>query len=467
MKKLILSCTLLWASNIALSAAFNSPSDSVIAWITTGDRSQELKRQSKMIPFGFSVSEQPTLTVDSTRRFQSVDGFGYTLTGGTAELIRGMDATSRTALLKELFGNRESGIGISYLRLSMGASDLSREVFSYADMPSGKADPELRGFSLAQDTTDLVPLLQEILSIDPSVKLMASPWSPPVWMKDNGNSRGGRLLKRYYGTYALYFVKYMRAMAAKGIYIDAVTIQNEPQHGGNVPSMLMSAAEQAEFIRDHLGPAFRSAGLSTRIVIWDHNCNHPEYPVSVLNDPKARLFIDGSAFHLYEGDISALSVVKEAHPDKNLYFTEQWTGAKGSFDGDLEWHLKNVIIGSMRNWSRIALEWNLASDPSFGPHTPGGCTECKGALTISGSGFSRNVSYYIIAHASRFVPPGSVRIASDELAGLPNVAFLRPDGKQVLIVVNEKKVPVRFNITCNGSSAPAELPGNAVATYVW
>jgi glucosylceramidase len=262
-------------------------------------------------------------------------------------------------------------------------------------------------------------------------------------------------------------VKYIQAMKAKGITIDAVTLQNEPQHGGNNPSMVMSAAQQADFVKNHLGPAFVSTNITTKIIVWDHNCDNPNYPITVLNDPAAKAFIDGSAFHLYAGDISALSTVRNAHPDKNLYFTEQWTGANGTFAGDLTWHVKNVIIGSMRNWSKNALEWNVANDPSFGPHTPGGCTECKGALTISGSSFSRNVGYYIIAHASRFVPTGSIRIESNVINGVSNVAFLTPSGKKVLIAVNDGGTTAIFNIRYKGKVAATGLPVGAVGTYVW
>lgn len=231
--------------------------------------------------------------------------------------------------------------------------------------------------------------------------------------------------------------------------------------------MVMSAAQQADFIKNHLGPVFRTAGLSTKIIIWDHNCDNPNYPITILNDPLAKQYIDGSAFHLYAGDIGALSGVQAAHPDKNLYFTEQWTGANGSFDGDLKWHIKNVIIGSMRNWSKVALEWNLASDPAYDPHTPGGCSECKGAVTINASVVTRNVAYYIIAHASKFVPAGSVRIASNYVNSLPNVAFLRPDGKKVLLVLNDGGGTASFNIKFKGKSVVAELPAGAVGTYVW
>ena len=318
-----------------------------------------------------------------------------------------------------------------------------------------------------KDTVDLIPLLKEILAINPAIKIMGSPWSAPVWMKDNGSTIGGSLQPQYYNVYANYFVKYIQQMQLKGIPINAITIQNEPQNPGNNPSLLMSATQQANFIKNNLGPAFQSAGIGTKIIIWDHNCDNANYPISILNDAAAKTFIDGSAFHLYNGDISALSNVHTAHPDKNLYFTEQWTPGSGSFDGDLKWHVKNVIIGSMRNWSKVALEWNLANDPVYGPHTPGGCTECKGAITISGSSISKNVGYYIVAHASKFVPPGSVRISSSLVSNLPNVAFKTPSGKKILIAVNESASTISFNISYKGRYIITSLSAGNVATYSW
>ena len=201
--------------------------------------------------------------------------------------------------------------------------------------------------------------------------------------------------------------------------------------------MVLSAEQEADFIKTALGrPAFRAAGITTKIWVWDHNCDVPQYPAAILSDADAAQYVDGSAFHLYAGDISALGELHTSYPDKNVYFTEQYTSSTGDFSGDLKWHLKNVIIGSLRNWSRIALEWNLANDPNFEPHTDGGCTVCKGALTI-GTAATRNVSYYIIAHASKFITPGSVRIASGTTGSLNNVALIRPDGKKVLIVEND------------------------------
>ena len=445
----------------------NPPATSgITAWITKGDKSALLQKQSSLIPFTSATNTNSTIEVDSTIAYQTIDGFGYSLTGGSAYHINRLAAAQKTSLLQELFGPEENSIGISYLRISIGASDLNAEVFSYDDMPAGQTDVNLANFSLSNDTVDVIPLLKEILVINPNIKIMGSPWSPPVWMKDNGSSIGGSLQPQYYSVYAQYFVKYIQAMRAKGITIDAITPQNEPQHGGNNPSMLMSATQQADFIKNHLGPAFQSAGITTKIIIWDHNCDNPNYPITVLNDAAAKQYINGSAFHLYNGDITALSTVHAAHPDKHLYFTEQWTGANASFDGDLKWHLKNVIIGSMRNWSKVALEWNLANDGGYNPHTPGGCTECKGALTLDGA-INRNVSYYIIGHASKFVPSGSVKIESNNVANIFNAAFKTPDGKKVVIVMNEGIATATFNIKFNGKIAVATLPAGAAATYVW
>jgi len=435
-------------------------------WVTTGSQSTLLQKQAGVLSFGTVANASPDINVDSAQSYQTIDGFGYTLTGGSATLINSLPAATKASLLQELFGNSATSIGISYLRISIGASDLSASVFSYDDMPAGQTDVNLDNFSLSKDTVDLVPLLQQILAINPNIKILGSPWSAPVWMKDNGNSVGGSLQPQYYAVYANYFVKYINAMKAKGINIDAVTLQNEPQHGGNNPSMVMSALQQAEFVKTNLGPTFQAAGINSKIIVWDHNCDNPNYPITVLNDAAAKAFIDGSAFHLYGGDISALSTVHNAHSDRNLYFTEQWTGANGSFDGDFVWHVKNVIIGSMRNWSKIALEWNLANDPGYGPHTPGGCTECKGALTI-GASVNKNVGYYIVAQASKFIPAGSVRISSTQTTNLSTAAFKRADGKKVMLVLNDANATASFNIKYKGKWVNVSLPALSAGTFIW
>lgn len=436
-------------------------------WVTKADGSALLQSQNLKLNFGTTANTFLNIEVDTSNTFQTIDGFGYTLTGGSAYVINRLNPASKNALLQELFGNSGNSIGISYLRISIGASDLNASVFSYDDMPAGQTDMALTQFNFSQDSIDLIPLLKEILSLNPNIKILGSPWSPPVWMKDNGSSKGGSLQPQYYDVYARYFVKYIQQMKARGINIDAITPQNEPLHPGNNPSMYMTAAQQADFIKNNLGPAFQAAAITTKIIIYDHNCDRPDYPLAILNDPGAKAFVNGSAFHLYAGDVSALSQVHNAHPDKQIYFTEQWTGANESFDGNLKWHLKNVIIGTMRNWSRVALEWNLANDPTYNPHTPGGCTECKGALTIDNGNVLRNVSYYIIAHASKFVPAGSVRIETNIPGNLQNVAFLTPAGKKVLIVLNDGTTIASFNIRVKQKWAATSLAAGAVGTYVW
>ncbi|REC44333.1 glycoside hydrolase family 30 protein [Chryseobacterium sp. 5_R23647] len=435
-------------------------------WMTKGDESVKLQQQNALTFINTSNNFQ-NIEIDDAQKFQYIDGFGYTLTGGSVEVINRLSPSKRKALLNELFGNDKNSISISYLRLSIGASDLDGEVFSYDDLPDGQTDPSLSKFSLARDK-DLISMLKEILAINPKIKIIAAPWSPPVWMKDNGKSIGGSLKTEYYDVYAKYFVKYIQGMQKEGIAIDAVTPQNEPLHPGNNPSLLMVSDQQRDFIKQSLGPIFKSNNIKTKIVVYDHNCNKPEYAINILNDAEANQYIDGSAFHLYEGDISALSTVHDAHPDKNLYFTEQWTGAKGTFNEDLNWHTRNVVIGSMRNWSKIALEWNLANDTQYKPHTPGGCTECKGAITVSDSqNFTRNVAYYIIAHASKFVPANSQRIASTQTENLATVAFKTPAGKTVLIVQNNNKSDESFNIKYNQKIAPVTITGSSVATYIF
>ncbi|RYZ23123.1 MAG: glucosylceramidase [Chitinophagaceae bacterium] len=437
-------------------------------WLTTGTGTILLEQQATTLSFGNATNSNATIEVDSAQRFQTMDGFGYTLTGGSAQLINGMSAPARTALLQELFGSSGSAIGVSYLRVSIGASDLSAAPFTYNELPAGQTDTLQQQFSLAAEQTDLLPVLKQIVQIQPSIKILGSPWTAPRWMKSNGSYIGGSLLPQYYRAYARYFVKYIQAMQAEGIRIDAITVQNEPQHGGNNPSMVMSAAEQASFVKDHLGPMFAAAGITTKIIVWDHNADRPDYPIAVLNDPAAKAYIDGSAFHLYAGNISALSQVHNAHPDRNVYFTEQWIGGPGNFGGDLKWHVENLMVGAPRNWSRNVLEWNLAADPGYGPHTDqGGCSSCLGALTISGSNVLRNTAYYVIAHSSRFVPAGSVRVQSTLVAGLPNVAYTTPAGKKVLLVLNSGNATRSFNIRQRGRQVTVPLDPGAVGTFVW
>ncbi len=437
-------------------------------WLTKGDQTVLLAKQTGTLGFGTTVNGYLNIEVNAAQKYQTVDGFGYTLTGGSADVINQLNTTKKAALLQELFGSSATSIGISYIRISIGASDLHADTFTYNDIPNGDTDLNLAKFSLDKDKNGVIALLKEILAINPKILILATPWTAPLWMKTEYSFKAGRLQTQYYDVYAKYFVKYIQEMKAEGIAIDAITPQNEPLNPYNTPSMEMSALEQADFIKNNLGPAFQTANLTTKIITYDHNCDVPNYPKTILADAAAYPFVDGSAFHLYAGNINALSNVYNAYPDKNIYFTEQYTSSKGSFAGDLKWHLKNVVIGSMRNWSRNALEWNLANNSNFEPHTNGGCTECKGALTVtSNDSFQRNVAYYIIAHASKFVPTGSIRIDSNTSGSLQNVAFITPSGSKVLIVENDGSATEMFNIKFDGKWVTTSLDGGAVGTYTW
>lgn len=439
-------------------------------WLTDPDAHVYFQQQSSVSPNTNSQGTNDVITINNTATHQTIDGFGYTFTGGSALHLHNLDDTTRAQILQELFATDKNNIGVSYLRISIGASDLDPEPFTYDDLPSGQTDQNLTHFDLGKSREHVIPILKEILAINPSIKILGSPWSPPTWMKSNHDTRGGSLVSEYYDAYARYFVRYIQEMQKEGITIDAITIQNEPLNPNNNPSLRMEASEQAQFIKRSLGPTFRQNSIKTKIFLYDHNCDVPDYPISILQDADARQYVDGSAFHLYAGDISALSQVHDQFPDKNLYFTEQWVAAPGNLKGDLDWHVKNLIIGATRNWARVVLEWNLANNPQLEPHTPGGCSQCLGALTIDGNNIRspRNPAYYIIAHAAKFVRPNSIRVGSNLISGLPNVAFQRPDDKRnVLVVLNENDSgKTSFQIQCNGKTYETSLNGGSVGTYV-
>ena len=464
------------------------------AWVTTGDRSQLFTQSAQPLRFSSRAARGAAIVIDDQHRMQSIDGFGFALTGGSAEHLINMSPKARTAILQELYGAGEKDIRVNYLRLTLGASDMNSFVFSYNDLPAGEEDFELKKFSLSQDLKDVVPVTKEILKINPDIKIMASPWSAPTWMKTNGKVKGGKLRKECYDVYARYFVKYVQAMAAEGIRIDAVTVQNEPLNSNNTPSMVWTAADMGEFVRDHLGPQFALAGLDTKIVVFDHNLDRPDFALEIYADAEAAKYVDGAAYHHYAGEMTTLGYMHTARPDKHLYFTEQMTTeTPGTPTIDIAAQVKRLIINVTGNWSRNVLLWNLAADPLNDPHTDdGGCSMCQGAITIDGDEVSRNIAYYVIAHASKFVDDGSVRIGSTQTGDqsvslftdeqrkdvkltvlnnnvevMPNVAFRTPEGKTVLIVANDTYNTRSFSITHNGYSANVQLAPGSVGTYVW
>lgn len=486
--------TALLVSGAGFVFAQTSPPNQIEAWITTADRTSLFQPSPERLAFHNSPAGGPAIVIDPGLQMQSIDGFGFALTGGSAELLMKMSREARANTLRPLFASDGNHLGVSYLRLTIGASDMNRFVYSYDDLAAGETDFELKKFDLGQDRKDVLPVLQEILAIAPGIRILGSPWSAPAWMKTNHDVRGGALRVECYPAYALYLVKYIQAMKKEGVEIDAITIQNEPLNGKNTPSMQWQLGQQLVFLRDYLYPAFQKAGLRTKVVLFDHNLDRPDYPLALLSDPVISRFADGSGFHHYGGDMSAMSKVHQARPDKNIYFTEQMiTERPGSPTIGIAASVKRMIIDTTRNWSRNVLLWNLAADPNDEPHTGnGGCPVCQGAITIDGDGVSRNLAYYTIAHASKFVRPGSVRIGStnrgDQTVGLtedeerpgvkrmavientqvlPNVAFRTPEGKIVLIVANDTYAVSSFAVQYGGQWANIRLSAGAVGTFVW
>ncbi len=469
MKLRLTICTLICVVALAPASLQSQKSVAVELWLTNADKSALFELQKPLLHFSKLAGGETTIELDDRQTFQTIDGFGFALTGGSAKHLAHMDDAKRAALLKELFAVDGTNIGISYLRISIGASDLNDFVYSYDDMPEGQTDAELTKFSLAPDQAEVVPVLKEILAINPHIEILGSPWSAPAWMKTNGNSKGGKLKPEYYGVYANYFVKFIQGMQALGIKIAAITIQNEPLNNKNTPSMLMMAEEEAAFIKDHLGPAFKAAGIRTKIILYDHNCDVPEYATSILKDPAANSYVDGSGFHLYGGEISAMTAVHNAFPQKNLYFTE-FMAVEPTESGriTISKPVEGTFMGALQNWSRNVLLWNLAANSKFEPHTDnGGCPICQGAVTIDGNEVTRNLAYYAMAHFSKFVRPGSVRIGSSSVSTLPNVAFKDAGARVVLIVANDAKSPQNFRVQYHGKSFATTLNAGAVGTYVW
>ena len=442
---------------LVISTITNVFAQAVDSWITNGDQSQLLQKQSQI---SFTNSNPgSTITINPSTTYQTIDGFGFCLTEGSCEAILSLPQAQQDAILNEFF-NPTTGMGNDVVRISIGASDLSSSSYSYCDNST-----DLNNFSLnGPDLTYLIPVLKRILAINPNIKILATPWSAPKWMKTVNSWIGGELKGEYYQPYAEYFVKYLNAMRAQGIEIWAITVQNEPENPYNEPSMKMIDESQLWFINAHLGPTLRNAGYNTKIIAFDHNCDNTAYPIKICN---GSTYVDGAAFHLYAGDISALTTVKNA-TNKNVYFTEQYTASTGDFSGDFSWHTQNVTIGAVNNWAKTSFEWNLANNQDYGPRTPSGCNTCKGAITVNnGTSYTRNVSYYIIAQLSKFVKTGAIRIGSTCTDGaFSQVAFKNTDGSYVVVVYNNSGGK-NFTIGVGSKSFTSYVPGWSAITLKW
>jgi glucosylceramidase len=465
-------------------------------WVTTPDRAEELHERAP-VTFGATTSDAPTIVVDATDRYQPIDGFGASITDSAAAVLYRLAPAERDAAMRALFDPR-AGIGVSFLRQPVGSSDFTAAPahYTYDDVPAGRTDFALRHFSIAHDEAQILPLLRRAKQLNPRLSVMATPWSPPAWMKTGDSLIGGRLKDdpRVYDAYARYLVKFVRAYAAAGVPIDFLSVQNEPQnrHPSGYPGTDMPVRQEAAVIAA-LGPKLAAASPRTRILGYDHNWStHPadvestppgedpetDYPYRLLRTRAAK-WIAGTAYHCYSGDPSAMTALHDAFPRKGIWFTE-CSGSHGPTDtpeqifrGTLTWHARNIIIGTTRNWARSVVNWNIALDSTGGPHL-GGCDTCTGLLTLMPDGsVSRDAEYFTIGHAAKFVKPGAVRIGSTSFGTtgwngqIMDVAFRNPDGSTALIVHNENDDPRTFAVRAGDRQFEYTLPGGALATFTW
>ena len=458
------------ASAVLLAILLIGRAYGVDIWVTTGDKSQLLKQNTDIVTKPGVGTGGTLITVSPTTTFQTISGFGAALTDSSAWLMHNrMSAAQRDKLLRQLF-SPESGIGINYLRLPMGASDFTASGFySYNDNPPGGSDPMQLNFSVAHDETYIIPQLQQARQLNPDLKVMASPWSAPAWMKSNQSMTGGSLLASHEASYALYLAKFLQAYESEGLPIDTLTLQNEPLHTSNYPTMSMSATQQTNLIKNHVGPLFAAEGITTKIVAYDHNWDNTAYPLQVLNDAAARQYVAGTAFHAYAGDVSAQTTVHNAYPDKDIYFTEITGGDWATNFGDnLVWNFQNIFIGATRNWAKTALLWNIALDQNDGPHQ-GGCSDCRGVVTVNSNtgNVTFNEEFYSLGQMTKAVQPNAVRINSTTNADFSTVAFLNPDGSQVLVALNPNNSTSTIRVYSAGEHFTYQIPGKSVATFLW
>jgi glucosylceramidase len=449
----------------------SAQAQTVQAWITTGDQTQLLARGADS-RFHSGAKAATIIEVDPRQRFQEMVGFGAAITDSSAWLIQNkLNPQQRADLLKELFG-QSPGVGFSFTRLTIGASDFSRHHYSFDDMPPGQTDPTLQHFSIDPNRADVLPVTQAALAINPKLRVMASPWSAPGWMKSTNSLIQGTLKPEAFAPFAGYLSRYISAYEKEGVPIFALTLQNEPHfEPKDYPGMRVDPAKRAAFIGGYLGPLLAKEHPHTKILDWDHNWDEPWSPAEVLKDPVANKYVSGVAWHCYGGDVRVQSALHDRWPDKETYFTE-CSGGKWApvWSDNLQHFARTLVIGTTRGWAKGVLLWNLALDENDGPYL-GGCKECRGVVTIDSRDgkITRNEEYYALAHASRFVRQGARRIASTSgYDQLDTVAFRNADdGSLVLLVVNSAKTPRQFAVRIGQRSFDYTLPAASVATFTW
>ncbi|MFB8085697.1 RICIN domain-containing protein [Streptomyces sp. NPDC055992] len=431
-------------------------------WVTTPDGAKKLSAEGTV---AFTGSPQSVdIRVDGTSKGQRFTGAGASVTGASAHLIQGLSQDKRNALMTSLFSSAGDGIGLSYLRQPLGSSDFNADssLYTYEDSPGS--------FSIDRDKAEIIPVLKQATSVNPAIRFMGTPWSPPAWMKTNNALNGGSLKPESYQAYADYLVKAIKAYGQQGITLTDLTVQNEPEFAASYPSMPMTSSQQADFFKV-LDRTLTAANLPTNLLAFDHNWDHPNYPLEVFNGTPGMSRVIGAAFHCYGGNPSAQQQVVNA--GKRVFFTEcsgtESADRSATFADTLKWHAENLVVQNMRNGGETVVDWNLALDQNGGPHQ-GGCSDrCNGVVEIANGNVTRNAEYYVLGHVAKFVKPGATRIGSTSQGsgGVENVAFQNPDGTRAAYVVNSATSSQQFSLTDNGRSLVYTLPAGAVATFVW
>jgi glucosylceramidase len=477
---------------LLISISGTALSQSIAVYETTPDLQEALSRRAtvRFTATTAALTTSPVITVDEAQRFQAIDGFGASLTDAAAWLLAKKVTTAETdAAFKMIFG-RKGGIAINFLRQPIGSSDLAVTFYSFDDLcpqstnacttPADLTDPNLNRFSLAHDQGYILPLLRKALTINPDIRVMLTPWSPPGWMKTSGSMLGSNpdtkqassLRPEAYRAFANYLVKTIQGYQSAGVPVWGLSVQNEPLYAPPTYSgMKMEASEQAAFFAEALAPALAAAHLSPKVMAYDHNWDRPDYPETVLKDPKAAALAAGTAWHHYGGDPTVMTKNHEEFPQKDEWVTESSGGTwqKGNALADEA----GELIAVMRNWAKSYVLWALATDQNHGPFV-GGCDTCRGLVTIDLSDPAKvkikpELDYYVLGHASKFLLPGALRIASDEPAGsqIKDVAFRNPNGTVVLYVLNDGAKSQSVTIQFRRRSAATVIAAGAVATFAW
>jgi len=475
-------------------AAVTPTATSVQVYETTADGKNLLAPQTAA-RFGTTPGAGSyTIQVTPGTTLQPWDGVGGAMTDSSATLLAALPAAQQQSVLQSLF-TQSSGIGLNMVRLPMGATDFTASGnYSYDDVATGSTDTTLASFSIAHDMTNIIPLLTSAQTLNSNLKIIATPWSPPAWMKTNKSMNGvsgastttSQVITADFPYLANYFVKFLQAYKAQGLPIYAVSPQNEPLNSNSgYPSAILTPSDEATFIASYLGPALSTAGLSaTKIFGMDDNWADTSYAQTLLQSA-ASPYLAGTSFHWYEGDVSAQSTVHLLDTAKGIWFTES-TGTitcavKGScpvlngssFSGSgFKYAMQNLIMGVPQNYGRSAIAWNLALNQNEGPQN-NGCYTCVGVVTLDSSTSPTSVyynnMYYALGHIGKFVTPGAYVIATTAgtTSGVQSIGFSNPDGTLVVVAFNGGSSSATTTLSWNGKSFDFTIPAGAAVTFKW